>query len=160
MLAGVGQSWVVSEESEVLADPVGIRVVLRSCFCGRLVESQNQIFNYKAKSKWSGVVCAAGQVSQITRSPITPAKQTAVGSRRTSYHSMCQYWTSFSPQLWACGFRQEMKALAWSLPGHEIKFLMSPSQPASFFTSVSSCVFIFGVAAMLYPKSFCVSVQN
>lgn len=49
--AVLGWSWVISEESELLADPVGVRVVLKSYFCGRLVESQNQIFNNKAKTK-------------------------------------------------------------------------------------------------------------
>lgn len=51
MHAVLGQTWVISEERELLADPVGIRVVLQSYFCDRLVESQNQIFNFKTKIK-------------------------------------------------------------------------------------------------------------
>lgn len=51
MHAVLGQSCIISEESELLADPVGISVVLKSYFCGRLTESQNQIFDYKTKTK-------------------------------------------------------------------------------------------------------------
>lgn len=80
MHAVLGQSWVISEERELLADPVGIRVVLESCFCGRLVESLNLIFNYKAKTRRLSL--QQGRVSRITRSPIRPAKQTVTGSRR------------------------------------------------------------------------------
>jgi len=62
---------------------MGLRAVdPRVIIFGSLVESQNQIFSYKTKMTWyGGCLCRRAGSSQLARSRIAAAKQTAAGSR-------------------------------------------------------------------------------
>lgn len=87
--AVLGQSWVISEESELLADLWGSGCNSRVIF---VVDWWNHRTKFsilnQTKAIWR-LSLQQDRVSQITRSPITPAKQTVVGSRRTVAAMAC-----------------------------------------------------------------------